>query len=176
MWGWQGRGGSPDCTQSGLPPLFCCGSRIHTGVAVLMQALPTHRWERRYRYGVRESRDFPDVFRAIRPDATFVLKHPDRWRASFVLEFERRAKNPSTIAPKIEKYRTYYASSDTRRDFLDGRPTVLFVFEAREDASKFARHAATDGGSPVPMLVSSLDDLESAGSVFRDWKCSASGY
>ena len=134
----------------------------------LVQALPTHRWERRYRYGVRESRDFPDVFRAIRPDATFVLKHPDRRHASFVLEFERRAKNPSTIAPKIEKYRTYYASSDTRRDFLDGRPTVLFVFKAREDASKFARHAATDGGSPVPMLVSSLDDLESAGSVFRD--------
>ena len=105
----------------------CRNSRIWT----FRQALPAHRWERRYRYGIRRSRNFQDVWRAVRPDASFILKHPDR-HVSFALEYERRAKNPSKMDPKLEQYRTYFASADTSRDFIDGLPTVLFVFETRE--------------------------------------------
>lgn len=134
----------------------------------LVQALPAHRWERRYKYGTRRRGRFRDIMRAVRPDATLVLEHPDRPFVSFVLEFERRARNPSNIAPKIERYRTYYAADDTRHDFPDGRPTVLFVFERREHAAGFARFAATERGRALPLLVSSLEDLQSAGSVFRN--------
>ena len=134
----------------------------------LVQALPAHRWERRYIYGTRGRGNFRDIMRAVRPDATLILEHPDRPFTSFVLEFERRARNPSNIAPKIARYRTYYAADDTRHDFPDGRPTVLFVFERREHAAGFARYAATERGTALPLLVSSLEDLQSAGSVFRD--------
>lgn len=133
----------------------------------LAQILPAHRWERRYKHGTRRSTRFRDISHAIRPDATFILRHPDRPSASFVLEFERRARSPSTMRPKIERYRNYFASKDTESDFIDGGPTVLFVFETSEYASGFARFAATDGGSQLPLLVSSLDELEKAGSVFR---------
>ena len=134
----------------------------------LVQALPAHRWERRYRYGTRGRGRFRDIMRAVRPDATLILEHPDRPFTSFVLEFERRARNPSNIAPKIARYRTYYAADDTRHDFPDGHPTVLFVFERREHAAGFARYAATERGIALPLLVSSLEDLQNAGSVFRD--------
>ena len=134
----------------------------------LVQTLPAHRWERRYRYGTRGRGRFRDIMRAVRPDATLILEHLDRPFTSFVLEFERRARNPSNIAPKIARYRTYYAADDTRHDLPDGRPTVLFVFERREHAAGFARYAATERGTALPLLVSSLDDLQNAGSVFRD--------
>ena len=134
----------------------------------LVQALPAHRWERWYRYGTRGRGRFRGFKRAIRPDATIILEHPDRPFTSFVLEFERRARNPSNIAPKIARYRTYYAADNTGHDFPDGRPTVLFVFERREHAAGFARYAATERGRALPLLVSSLEDLQSAGSVFRD--------
>ena len=140
----------------------CRSSRTWT----FRQALPAHRWERRYRYGTRRSRRFRDVWRAVRPDASFVLKHPDR-HVSFALEYERRARNPSKMDPKLEQYRTYFASADTSRDFIDGRPTVLFVFETREGAGNFTSYASSDGGEPFPLLVSSLEDLRDAGSVFR---------
>ena len=134
----------------------------------LVQVLPAHRWERRYNHGTRGRGRFRDIMRAVRPDATLILEHPDRPFTSFVLEFERRARNPSNIAPKIERYRTYYAADGTRHDFPDGRPTALFVFERREHAAGFARYAATERGGALPLLVSSLEDLQNAGSVFRD--------
>ena len=134
----------------------------------LVQALPAHRWERHYRYGTRRNRLYRHIRRSIRPDATFILRHPDKPFSSFVLEFERRAKSPSTIGPKIERYRPYYASKETSNDFPDGRPPVLFVFERREHAVNFARYASTAGGRSLPILVSSLEDLERSGSVFRD--------
>ena len=140
----------------------CRNSRIWT----FRQALPAHRWERRYRYGIRRSRNFQDVWRAVRPDASFILKHPDR-HVSFALEYERRAKNPSKMDPKLEQYRTYFASADTSRDFIDGLPTVLFVFETREGAGNFTSYAST-GDEPFPLLVSSLEDLQGAASVFRN--------
>ena len=87
----------------------------------LVQALPAHRWERHYKYGTRRNRLYRHIRRSIRPDATFILRHPDKPFSSFVLEFERRAKSPSTIGPKIERYRPYYASKETSNDFPDGR-------------------------------------------------------
>ena len=136
----------------------------------VVQALPAHRWERHFKYGTSTNRRFKKISRSIRPDATFVLSHPDRSFPSFVLEFERSATSPSTMSDKIEKYQNYFAADETSQDFLDGRPTILFVYETRENAGKFTSHAAKEGGRALPMLVTSLEDLEVPGNVFsRCW-------
>ena len=135
----------------------------------LVEAVPAHRWERRFNYGTRDNWVFPDIPRSIRPDSTFVLARDDRY-ASFVLEFERTAKNPSKMGPKLEKYRNYYSSADTEADFPEGRPTILFVFEKRKYAVNFARYARSDGKMALPMLVSSIEELDKAGSALdRCW-------
>jgi len=134
----------------------------------IVQALPAHRWERHFKHGRSTNRQHPYISRSIRPDATFVLKHPDRSFASFVVEFERSATSPFPMSEKIEKYRHYFAAESTAQDFPDGRPTILFVYETRDNAGNFVTHASTKGGSELPMLVTSLEDLERAGGVFRD--------
>ena len=143
---------------------FSCRNRSPWDV---IQPLPAHRWERHYVHGRRYHQKFKDDWRSIRPDFTFALSHPDRPFASFVLEFERSATSPSTMSQKIEKYQNYFAAEETSQDFLDGRPTILFVYETRENAGNFVTHASTKGGRALPMLVTSLEDLEKAGSVFR---------
>ena len=124
----------------------------------MVQALPAHRWERAVRYDryKRPSR--------VKPDATFVLNHPERY-CSFVLEFERSATSDTNREKKLRPYQRYYAVADTGRDFVDGRPTCLFVFEKRKFASEFVAFAS-ESRPPLPMLVSSLEDLEEAGNVF----------
>ena len=107
---------------------FSCRNRSPWDV---IQPLPAHRWERHYVHGRRYHQKFKDDWRSIRPDFTFALSHPDRPFASFVLEFERSATSPSTMSQKIEKYQNYFAAEETSQDFLDGRPTILFVYETR---------------------------------------------
>jgi len=134
----------------------------------ITQLLPAHGWEKRYRHGRRSSRDYTDIWRVIKPDATMMLRQGGL-EVSLALEFERSATVPARMGQKLERYRNYYSSSDTARDFPDGRPGVLFVFDRREYASRFAVYAARDGGRKVPMLVSSLDDLRAVGIFGRSW-------
>ena len=125
----------------------------------MVQVLPAHRWERAIRQARRKGRPS-----RVKPDATIILAHPDGHR-SFVLEFERSATSETYRKRKLRPYQRYYAAADTRKDFVDGRPTCLFVFEKREYASGFVQFAARTRPA-LPMLVSSLDDLEKAGNVF----------
>ena len=72
----------------------------------MVQALPAHRWERAVHYDRyrRPSR--------VKPDATFILDHPDGYR-SFVLEFERSATSAKYKADKLRPYQRYYTTEDT---------------------------------------------------------------
>ena len=133
-----------------------------------VQLLPAHGWEKRYRYGWRSNRKYGDIWRVIKPDATMMLRHGGR-DLSLALEFERSATVPARMGPKLERYRNYYSSPDTAGDFPDGRPGVLFVFDKREDASRFAVYAARDGRRKMPMLVSSLEDIRTMGIFGRSW-------
>lgn len=142
-----------------------CGSTFGWQIE---QMLPAHRWERRFRHGKRTHSVYKDDWRSIKPDATFLLSRGER-RESILLELERRATKPSKMAEKIQPLRNYYASRDTIDDFPDGRPDILVVFEAREDASRFAVHAANDGGPEIPMHVSSLQQLGVTGIFGRNW-------
>ena len=130
----------------------------------MAQVLPAHRWERAIRQARRKGRPS-----RVKPDATFVLTHPDGYR-SFVMEFERSATSETYRQKKLRPYQRYYASADTRQDFVDGRPTCLFVFEKREYAAGFVAFASRTRPA-LPMLVSSIDDLEKADNVFSpQWK------
>lgn len=129
------------------------------------QILPAHRWERRYRYGTRRSRSRRDIWRAIKPDAVFLLEHRvENRHASYILEYERRATVPARMEQRIQRYRTYYGSPDTTHDF-PGRPTLLVVFQKVEDASRFVSYALHADGEPIPMLVSSIEEIKSNGNA-----------
>ena len=131
----------------------------------IAQILPAHRWERRYRYGTRRSRKRRDIWRAIKPDAVFMLDHQQEQRSlSFIIEYERRANVPARMEERIQRYRAYYGSPDTTHDFPD-RPTLLVVFQAREDASRFVSHASRPGSAQIPMLVSSIDEIKRVGNA-----------
>ena len=131
----------------------------------IAQILPAHRWERRYRYGTRRSRKRRDIWRAIKPDAVFMLEHQQgHQRLSCILEYERRATVPARMEERIQRYRAYYGSPDTTHDFPD-RPTLLVVFQAKEDASRFVSYTAHATGEPIPMLVSSIEEIENAGNA-----------
>jgi len=139
----------------GLVAASCRASRTWS----IVQALPAHRWERAIRQVRRKGRPS-----RVKPDATFILAHPDGPR-SFVLEFERSATSEKYRKRKLRPYQRYYASADTRQDFVDGRPTYRFVFEKATYASDFVTYAGQTSPA-LPMLVSSLEELEEAGNVF----------
>ena len=129
------------------------------------QMLPAHRWERRYRYGTRRSRRRRDIWRAIKPDAAFLLKHrAGNRQTAYILEYERRATVPARMEERIQRYRTYYGSKDTDEDFPE-RPTLLVVFQKIEDASRFVSYALHADGEPIPMLVSSIEEIERTGNA-----------
>lgn len=130
-----------------------------------VQMLPAHRWERRYRYGTRKSRRHRDIRRAIKPDAVFLLENLiENRHESYILEYERRATVPARMEQRIQRYRTYYGSQDTTHDFPD-RPTLLVVFQKLEDASRFVSYALHADGEPIPMLVSSIEEIERNGNA-----------
>ena len=125
-----------------------------------VQMLPAHRWERRYRYGTRRSRIHRAIWRAIKPDAVFLLENRiENRHESYILEYERRATVPARMEHRIQRYRTYYGSPDTTHDLPD-RPTLLIVFQKVEDASRFVSYALHADGEPIPMLVSSIEEIE----------------
>ena len=132
------------------------------------QVLPPHRWERRFKHGARRSRRHRAIWRAIRPDATILLRHPEK-RIPIFLEMERRAIAPASMAEKIAKYRNYFGSPDTKDDISPESPNVLFVFEKADGASRLAAHASRDGGEPLPLLVSSMQQIEAGGVFGRVW-------
>ena len=127
----------------------------------LRQALPPHRWERWFRYNAG--------WRSIRPDATIDLEHRGR-RVSYLLEYERRAIKPGTMAGKLLKYRNYFGASDTRADFDGRRATALFLFADEATASRFCALATRTLRRPLPMLVSSVDILAAEGPLGRSWR------
>ena len=127
----------------------------------LHQALPPHRWERWFRYNAG--------WRSIRPDATIELEHRGR-RLSYLLEYERRAIKPGTMAGKLLKYRNYFGASDTRADFDGTGTTALFLFADEATASRFCALAARTARRYLPILVSSVDILAAEGPLGRSWR------
>ena len=105
---------------------------------------------------------------AIAPDAVGELVTDGR-HLHFFLEYERRARNPSGIAPRLERYQEYYASDDTLRD-LPGFPLCLFVVDTERVAGTYVATARAYRLLRLPILVSSIPELETAGILGRAWR------
>ena len=105
---------------------------------------------------------------SIAPDAVGELVTDGR-HLHFFLEYERRARNPSGITPRLERYQEYYASDDTLRD-LPGFPLCLFVVDTERVAGTYVETARADRLLLLPILVSSIPELETEGILGRSWR------
>ena len=131
----------------------------------LVQALPSHRWERWFRHNSRRH--------GIRPDATVRLA----WRGhdlTLLLEYEERAVKPVRMRERLARYRYYFGALETQRDFDDGS-MVAVVFPERATASRFAALASREVSrtkrlaTGLPLLVGSTEALDSQGVFSRCW-------
>ena len=127
----------------------------------LVEALPPHRWERYFK-----SNEGKRTF--IRPDATYSLDYRGR-RVHYFLEYEHRANIPVRMHQKIDSYERYYTPGETRHDFDGVRPTCLVVFATSDQAARFARLLASRRSRERPILVSSMDVLETEGIFGGSW-------
>ena len=142
-----------------------CGTERHWH---LEQLLPPHRSERKFRPATPYRRRYKRRLPEIKPDATALLRYGGELKPYF-LEVERRATAPSLMKGKLDLYRNYFLSSDTTNDLAGLRPTVLMIYREIAEASRFAAYASKDGGYPIPMRVSSLQQFEATGLFGRSW-------
>ena len=108
---------------------------------------------------------------SVRPDASGVLRRGGE-TLPFLLEWERRAVRPVTMAARLAPYLRYYA---TRRPLDDHgvTPIVLVVFDDELAASHFLRVARQETertGVEVPLWVSHKAVLERLGPLGRAWQ------
>ena len=131
----------------------------------LVQALPSHRWERWFRHNNRRH--------GIRPDATMRLA----WRGqdlTLLFEYEERAVKPVRMRERLSRYRSYFGALETQRDF-DGRSMVAVVFPDRSAASRFAALASRElsgtkrPATGMPLLVGNAVAFEAQGVFSRCW-------
>ncbi len=124
---------------------------------------PPHRAARYFRYG--------GTLRSIHPDAFGLLWRGDKaW--PFLLEWERRALHPSTMAARLAPYLRYYA---TERPVADhgAAPAVLVVFEDAVAPAHFLRVAREEiarSGVDVPLWVCCTEELDAAGPLGAAWR------
>ena len=125
-----------------------------------VSALPPHRWDRTFRFNGKRS--------VIRPDATYVVRYQGN-RDVYLLEYEKRGSIPARMKPKVEGYRKYYGSMETRVDFGRRRPRTLFVFEDAAQAGRFVSVVRRGMRNENPLFVSSMDVLREQGIFGNAW-------
>ena len=125
-----------------------------------VSALPPHRWDRTFRFNGKRS--------VIRPDATYVVRYQGN-RDVYLLEYEKRGSIPSRMKPKVEGYRKYYGSMETRVDFGRRRPRTLFVFEDEAQAGRFVAAVLRGMRNENPLFVSSMNVLREQGIFGNAW-------
>ncbi len=107
---------------------------------------------------------------SVRPDASGILRR-GATALSFLLEWERRAVRPVTMAARIAPYLRYFSSA--RPDDHGARPAVLVVFEDDLAATRFLRVARREiarTGIRVPLHVSHRLLLERHGPLGPAWR------
>ncbi len=121
----------------------------------------------------RASRHFPHQGgqRSVHPDAFGLLRRdPESW--AFLLEWERRAVRPATMAQRLAPYVRYYATPRPTDDH-GVRPEVLVVFDDDIAAGHFLALAEREmqrAGVQVPLRVSHRRDIEALGPLGPVWR------
>ena len=129
----------------------------------LTQVDPPHRASRYFRLDGRLYSVQPDAFGVLRSDGRDL---------PFLLEWERRAIRPSTMARKLAPYLRYYS---TKRPLEDhgAPPLVLVAVEDPLAADHFLRVAGVEQertGVTLPLRVSDREALAEHGPLGSAWR------
>ena len=132
----------------------------------IVQLNPPHRASVFFRHDGR--------LHSVRPDASGVL-HRGATTFSFLLEWERRAVRPVTMAERIAPYVRYFSSARPANDH-GAQPGVLIVFEDDLTATHFlrvTRRETARTGVRIPLYVSHRELLQRHGPLGPAWRIHA---
>lgn len=112
-----------------------------------------------------------DRLRSVNPDAFGVLTRGGvTW--PFMLEWERRAVRPATMAERLAPYLRYF-STHRPMDDHGVNPTVLVVFDDELAAVRFLRVARREldrTGVELPLMVSDMGTVNRLGPLGPAWR------
>ena len=87
----------------------------------------------------------------------------------FYLEYELRARHPKGVLARLRPYTSYYWSTEPADD-QPPFPTTLFVVDNEEVKDTYVHTAAQMSLMSLPILVSCIPVLSSAGILGRSWR------
>ena len=123
-----------------------------------MWSVPTARSDRAYNWGDS----------AIAPDAVGQMT-AQGLQIPFYLEQELRARHPRVVIARLKPYTRYYWSPE-QGDDQPPFPTTLFVVDNEEVEDTYVHTAAQMSLMSLPILVSCIPVLSSAGILGRSWR------
>ena len=124
----------------------------------LLWSVPTARADRAYNWGDS----------AIAPDAVGQMT-AQGLQIPFYLEHELRARHPRGVIARLDPYESYYWSNEPGED-QPPYPVTIFVVDTEEVESTYVRTAARMSRMSLPILVSCLPALSTAGILGRSWR------
>ena len=124
----------------------------------LQWSVPTARSDRAYNWGDS----------AIAPDAVGHLL-TGGLHVPFYFEHELRARHPRGVLARLRPYESYYWSLE-HKDDQPPFPTTLFVVDTEEVEDTYVRTAALRSRMSLPILVSCIPVLSTAGILGRSWR------
>ena len=124
----------------------------------LLWSVPTARSDRTYNWGDS----------AIAPDAIGQMT-AQGLRIPFYFEYELRARHPRGVIARLSPYRSYYWSNEPKED-QPPYPVTLFVVDTEEVEDTYVRTAAHMSRMSLPIFVSCIPALSTAGILGRSWR------
>ena len=123
----------------------------------LLWSVPTARSDRAYNWGQS----------AIAPDAVGKIV-AEGLQIPFYLEYELRARHPEGVLARLSPYMSYYWSTEPGDD-QPPFPVTLFVVDTEEVEATYVRTSARMTRMSLPILVSCIPVLSTAGILGRSW-------
>ena len=124
----------------------------------LLWSVPTARADRAYNWGDS----------AIAPDAVGEMT-AEGLRIPFYFEYELRARHPQGVIARLDPYESYYWSNEHKED-QPPYPVTLFVVDTEDAEATYVRTAARMSRMSLPILVSCIPVLSTAGILGRSWR------
>ena len=124
----------------------------------LAWSVPTARSDRTYNWGDS----------AIAPDAVGQMT-AEGLRIPFYFEYELRARHPRGVLARLKPYMSYYWSNEPKDD-QPPYPVTLFVVDTEEVEDTYVRTAARMSRMSLPIFVSCIPALSTAGILGRSWR------
>ena len=124
----------------------------------MLWSVPTARSDRAYNWGDS----------AIAPDAVGQMT-AEGLRIPFYFEYELRARHPRGVIARLDPYESYYWSPEHKED-QPPFPTTLFVVDTEEIEDTYVRTAARMSRMSLPIFVSCIPALSTAGILGRSWR------